>query len=342
MKLSGLLATLFAALSLAFSAAALAQQPIVIKFSHVTAPDTPKGQGAEKFRELAAAYTNGRVSVEIYPSSRLFKDIEEFEALRAGWIDMLAPSLSKLGLLGVKEFQVFDLPYLFPDRQSLYRTMDGELGASLLKKLEAKGVVGLAYWDNGFKQMSANRPLRSVGDFKGLKMRVQAGSRVLESQMRVLGAKPVVLPFSEVFPALKQGTVAGTENPVSNFYAERMHQVQKHLTISDHGYLGYAVIVNKKFWDGLPADMRAALERAMKEATAYERGIAQKINDDALAAVRKAGRTEVHVLTAAERTAWAQALERVYRDQEARIGAELIRAVRESASRGGNGQGASR
>lgn len=320
-------------LSLAVPDIAHGQQPIVIRFSHVVAPDTPKGRGAEKFRELAHKYTNGRVSVEVYPSSRLYKDIEEFEALRAGWVEMLAPSLSKLGLLGVPEFQVFDLPYLFPDKQALYRVMDGEIGQGLLKKLEPKGVLGLAYWDNGFKQMSGNRPLRRAEDFKGLKMRVQAGSRVLESQMRALGAKPVVLPFAEVFPALRQGTVQGTENPVSNFYAERMHQVQKHLTISDHGYLGYAVLVNRKFWEGLPAEVRAALDQAMKEATAHEREIAQKINDDALAAVRKAGTTEIHVLPAEERAAWSKAFERVYRDSEPRIGPEVIRRIREIAAR---------
>ncbi|MBI2313678.1 MAG: TRAP transporter substrate-binding protein [Betaproteobacteria bacterium] len=336
MKLSAFLLTMAA--SLAVSDLAHSQQPIVIRFSHVVAPDTPKGRGAEKFKELAHKYTNGRVSVEVYPSSRLYRDIEEFEALRAGWVEMLAPSLSKLGLLGVPEFQVFDLPYLFPDKQALYRVMDGDLGQGLLKKLEPKGVLGLAYWDNGFKQMSANRPLRNVDDFKGLKMRVQAGSRVLESQMRALGAKPVVLPFAEAFPALKQGTVQGTENPVSNFYAERMHQVQKHLTISDHGYLGYAVLVNRKFWEGLPGEVRAGLDRAMKEATVYERESAQKINDDALAAVRRAGTTEIDVLPPEQRAAWSKALEKVRKDSEARIGPEVMRRVREIAVQPGEKQ----
>lgn len=304
----------------------LAAEPIVIKFSHVVAPNTPKGKAAERFKQLAEERTNGRVRVEVYPNSQLYKDREEMEALQLGAVQMLAPSLSKFGPLGVREFEVFDLPYIFPNKETLYRTMDGEIGRKLFAKLESKGILGLAYWDNGFKQMSANRPLRTVEDFKGLKMRIQS-SKVLEAQMRALGANPQVMAFSEVYTALQQGVVDGTENPVSNFYTQKMHEVQKHLTISDHGYLGYAVIVNKRFWEGLPRDIRATLEQAMKEATEYERDIAQKENDEALARVKAAGTTEVYVLPLEGRLAWHKVLLPVHEQFMDVIGRDTIHAI---------------
>src|SRR5215212_9073893 len=270
-----------AALALAPFAAA-AQDPIVIKFSHVVTPDTPKGKGAEKFKELAEKYTNGRVKVEIYPNSQLYKDKEEVEALQLGAVQMLAPSLAKFGPLGAKEFEVFDIPYILPDKAALRRVTDGALGKKLFTKLEPKGIRGLAYWDNGFKVMSANKPLRMPEDFRGLKMRIQS-SKVLEAQMRALGAMPQVMAFSEVYQALQTGVVDGTENPPSNLFTQKMHEVQKFVTMSNHGVIEYAVIVNKKFWDGLPADIRATLQNAMKEATHYANDIAKQENEESLA-----------------------------------------------------------
>src|SRR3954468_18754164 len=241
---------------------AQAQQPIVIKFSHVVAPETPKGKGADKFKELAERYTNGRVKVEVYPNSQLYKDKEEVEALQLGAVQMLAPSLAKFGPLGVKEFEVFDLPYILPDKAALGRITKGPIGKGLLAKLEPKGIKGLAYWDNGFKIMTSNKPMHKVADFQGMKMRIQS-SKVLEAEMRALGAIPQVLAFSEVYQAMQTGVVDGNENTPSNCYTQKMHEVQKYATLSDHGYIGYAVIVNKKFWDGLPADVRPQLEKAM-------------------------------------------------------------------------------
>jgi C4-dicarboxylate-binding protein DctP len=313
------------ALSMAVSAA-WAADPIVIKFSHVVAPNTPKGKAAELFKKLAEERTGGRVVVEVYPNSQLYKDREETEALQLGAVQMLAPSLSKFGPLGVRQFELFDLPYIFPNKETLYRVMDGDIGKQLFSMLETKGIIGLAYWDNGFKHMSANRPLRTVDDFKGLKMRIQS-SKVLEAQMKALGANPQVMAFSEVYSALQQGVVDGTENPMSNFYTKKMNEVQKHLTLSQHGYLGYAVIVNKAFWEGLPADIRKILEQAMKEATDYERDIAQKENDDALAAVRKAGTTEVFVLPLEDRIKWWKALLPVHKEFEDKIGRDLIQSA---------------
>ena len=318
--------------ALALVGPAAAQSPIVIKFSHVVAPNTPKGLAAEKFKELAEKATKGRVKVEVYPNSTLYKDKEELEALQLGAVQMLAPSLAKFGPLGVKEFEVFDLPYIFPSKEVLYRVTEGPIGKDLFKKLEPKGITGLAYWDNGFKVMSANKPLHVPADFRGLKMRIQS-SKVLDAQMRALGANPQVLAFSEVYQALQTGVVDGTENPPSNLYTQKMHEVQKHVTVSNHGYLGYAVIVNKKFWDGLPADIRTALDKAMKEATTFEKAIAQRDNDLALEAIKKTGKTEIYTLSVKEQAEWRKALLPVQQSMESRIGKDLISAINKEAAK---------
>jgi C4-dicarboxylate-binding protein DctP len=323
---------LVVALAAAVSVSAYAQAPIVIKFSHVVATDTPKGQAAERFKELAEKATKGRVKVEVYPNSQLYKDKEELEALQLGAVQMLAPSLAKFGPLGVKEFEAFDLPYIFPSKTALYNVTEGPIGKGLLQKLEPKGITGLAYWDNGFKIMSANKPLHTPADFRGLKMRIQS-SKVLEAQMRALGANPQVLAFSEVYQALQTGVVDGTENPPSNMYTQKMHEVQKHLTVSNHGYLGYAVIVNKKFWDGLPADIRASLEQAMRDATTYEKAIAQRDNDLAMDAIRKAGKTTIYPLSVKEQAEWRKALAPVQKEMEGRIGTDLISAINKEAAK---------
>ena len=270
-----LLTALLTAAAIALPGLAQAQQPIVIKFSHVVTPDTPKGKGAEYFKKIAEERTKGKVKVEVYPNSQLYKDKEEVEALQLGAVQMLAPSLAKFGPLGAREFEVFDLPYIFDSYGELHKVTQGPIGQSLLNKLDSKGILGLAFWDNGFKVMSANKPLRKPEDFKGLKMRIQS-SKALDAQMRALGANPQVMAFSEVYQALQTGVVDGTENPPSNLYTQKMYEVQKHVTLSDHGYLGYAVIVNKKFWEGLPADIRATLEGAMKDATKYANDIARR------------------------------------------------------------------
>ncbi len=303
-----------------------AQQPIVIKFSHVVANDTPKGHAADFFKKKAEELTKGRVKIEVYANSTLYKDKEEMEALQIGAVQMLAPSLAKFGPLGVKEFEVFDLPYIFDGYDDLHKVTQGPLGRVLLGKLESKGVRGLAYWDNGFKSFSANKPLQTPADFKGLKMRIQS-SKVLESQMRTLGSLPQVLAFSEVYQALQTGVVDGTENPISNLYTQKMHEVQKHLTLTDHGYLGYAVITNKKFWDALPADIRKQLDDAMEQSTRYANQIAKMENEKSLEAVKKSGKTTVHTPTAAERLAIKKVMVKSHADMESRIGKDLIQSV---------------
>jgi C4-dicarboxylate-binding protein DctP len=325
--------TLLAASALAFSAPAVFAQagnPIVIKFSHVVAPDTPKGKGAQRFKELVEERSKGAIKVEVYPNSQLYKDKEELEALQLGSVQMLAPSLAKFGPLGVKEFEVFDLPFLFKDTDSFRAVTGGPVGQGLFQKLEPKGIKGLAFWDNGFHIMSANKPLHHVADFKGLKMRIQS-SKVLDAQMRALGAIPQVMAFSELYQGLQSGVVDGTEGVPSNFYTQKIYEVQKHMTLSNHGHLAYAVIVNKKFWDGLPANARQILEASIRDATTYANALAATENEQALQKIKASGKTTVYSLTPEERAEWVKALMPVHKEMQARIGKDTIDAVYKAA-----------
>ena len=296
MKIRALLVGLVA---MGLSAAAVAADPIVIKFSHVVAQDTPKGKAAEKFKALAEQYTNGAVKVEVYANSTLYKDKEEMEALQLGAVQLLAPSLAKFGPLGVREFEVFDLPYIFDGYDALNKITQGAVGQQLLAKLEPKGIRGLAFWDNGFKSFSANTPIKKPEDLRGKKMRIQS-SKVLEEQMREVKSLPQVMAFSEVYQALQTGVVDGTENPHSNLFTQKMHEVQKHMTVTDHGYLGYAVIANK---------------------------IAQEENDKSLEAIKKSGKTQVYMPTKEEKLAFKKVLVPVHQKMESRIGKEIIQNV---------------
>jgi len=312
-----------AVLAVGLAVPASAQSPIIIKFSHVVATDTPKGKASEKFKELAEKYTGGKVKIEVYPNSTLYKDKEELEALQLGSVQILAPSNSKFGPLGIREFEVFDLPYILPDLKTLRKVTEGPLGARLLKLLEPKGITGLAYWDNGFKQMSANKKLITPADYQGVKFRIQS-SRVLQAQFKALGSLPQVMAFSEVYQALQTGVVDGQENTWSNIYTQKMHEVQKYITETNHGYIGYVVIVNKKFWDDLPADIRDQLSKAMKEATDFNNAQSQKENDDALAEIKKSGKSEIIKLTPEQDEAMRKAMEPVYKDAASRVGQPLI------------------
>ncbi|MBE7942799.1 TRAP transporter substrate-binding protein [Ramlibacter aquaticus] len=310
--------------------AAFAQAPLVIKFSHVVAPDTPKGKGALKFKELVEERSKGAIKVEVYPNSQLYKDKEELEALQLGSVQMLAPSLAKFGPLGVKEFEAFDLPFLFKDEAAFRAVTEGPVGQDLFKKLEPKGIKGLAYWDNGFHIMSANRPLHHVADFKGLKMRIQS-SKVLDAQMRALGAIPQVMAFSELYQGLQSGVVDGTEGVPSNFYTQKIYEVQKHMTVSNHGHLAYAVIVNKKFWDGLSDAQRKILESAIKDSTTYANAIADTENKAAFDKIKASGKTTIYTLTPEERTEWVRALMPVHKEMESRVGKANMDAMYKAA-----------
>jgi C4-dicarboxylate-binding protein DctP len=305
---------------------AAAQNPIVIKFSHVVAPDAPKGKASEKFKELAEKYTNGKVKIEVYANSALYKDKEEVEALQLGAVQMLAPSTAKFGSLGFTEFEALDLPFIFRDETSFRNFANSELAKKMFAKLETTGVKGLAYWDNGFHVMSANRPIHDVKDFQGLKLRIQ-GSKVLNATTRAWGAIPQVMAFSEVYQALQTGVVDGFENVPSNIWTQKFYEVIKYVAVSYHGHLSYAVVTNKKFWDGLPTDVRSALEKAMAESTEYFNATAKAENEEALVQIKKTGRVEVYPLTPAERRSWVQAVLPVHKEMEKRLGKDVIDAL---------------
>ena len=304
-------------------AAAMAQGPIIIKFSHVVANDTPKGKGALKFKELAEKYTGGKVKIEVYPNSQLFKDKEEIEALQLGSVQILAPSTAKFAPLGVKEFEALDLPWLFKDEATYDKAMKGPVGKWLFKKLEAKGISGLAYWDNGFHMVSASRPLLMPADFEGLKFRI-SGSKIADQYFRNLGSIPQIMAFSEVYQALQTGVVDGCENTPSNYLTQKFYEVQKDITVSSHAHLQYAVIVNSKFWNGLPPDIRKQLDKAMDEATDYTNSIAVKENEEALADIKKSGKTTLHYLNDEQRKAWQKAMQPTYKWAKGRVGGEVL------------------
>jgi len=264
----------------------------VIRFSHVVAADTPKGRTANYLRTLLHETTGGEVVVDVFPNSTLYKDKEELEALHMGSVEMVAPSLAKLGPLGIRDFEIFDLPFIFDGYPALHRVTDGPVGADLMERLGKTGLLGLAFWDNGFKQMSANRPLLLPEDFRGLRMRIQE-SEVLEAQMKALGAVPDPMALSDVYMALKTGVVDGTENPASNFLTQQIYKVQKFMTLSNHGYLGYVVIVKERFWRDLSSDVRRAISEALAKATDFANEIAKRDNDSALQQIRSIGGTSI-------------------------------------------------
>jgi C4-dicarboxylate-binding protein DctP len=312
-------------LSLAAGRPASADEPIVIKFSHVVAPDAPKGKAALFFKELAEKYTSGRVKVEVYPNSSLYKDKEELEALQLGSVQLLAPSIAKFSPLGVKEFDVFDLPFLLSDEARARQMMASPMMADLNKKLEAKGVSPLAYWDNGAHDYTANKALILPEDFRGMKMRIQGG-KVQDAVARELGAIPQIIAFGELYQALQTGVVDGEDNVPTNILTQRFYEVQKHLTISHHSRLTYAFVTNKTFWNSLPDDVRAQLDRAVKETSVFFNETAAKDNSDAIEKIKASGKTEIHLLTEAEKKAWVAKLMPVHTEMQSR-GKDFIERI---------------
>lgn len=305
---------------------ASAQGPMVVKFSHVVATDAPKGKAADKFKELAEKHTGGKVKVEVYANSALYKDKEELEALQLGAVHMLAPSTSKFGPLGFSDFEALDLPFIFHDASRFKAFANSDLGKKMFTKLETKGVKGLAYWDNGFHIMGANRKIQNVKDFRGLKLRIQ-GSKVLEATTKAWGAIPQVMAFSEVYHALQTGVVDGLENVPSNFWTQKFYEVVKYFALSYHGHLSYALVANAKFWDSLPPDIKPGMEKAVAETTEYFGEIAAKENADALEGMRKTGKVEIYPLSPEDRKSWVQAVLPVHKEMEKRISKETIAAL---------------
>lgn len=302
---------------------------LTLRFSHVVAEDTPKGLAVMRFKALVEQRSQGAIEVQAYPGAQLYGDHDEMQALQLGAVEMLAPSLSKFGRIGFPEFELFDLPFLFNSVQDVRRITHGPVGQRLLQGLSRQGLLGLGFFDNGFKQMSANHPLLAPRDFVGLRMRVQA-SRVIAAQMRALGAHPVTLAFSETRRALANGVVHGTENPVSNFWTQAMHEVQSDLTLTEHGYLGYAVVVNQRFWAHLGTPERELLTQALDEAMAYGNQIADVQNSKALQALQAAGTTRIHTPSAAQRAELRRAVEPAHRDLAQRIGPAWMSVIRDT------------
>lgn len=321
------LLALVAAIGVAFTAPAIAADPIVIKFSHVTAADTPKGQAVEFFKKRAEELTKGRVQVEVFANSTLYKDKEELEALQLGAVQMLAPIAGKFGPAGVKEFEVFDLPYMFPDTEALHRVTRGPIGASMLKKLEPRNMVGLGFWDAGFRVLSSNKPIRTPDEAKGQKIRINS-SKVNQAIMRSIGALPQSMALSEVYTALQTGVVDGADGNLPNLYTQKQYEVQKHVTVTNHTYSGYVIVANKPFWEKLPADIRAALQTAMKDATALNDKVTEEDNAKAVAGIKASGKTEIHVPTPAEKALWVKAMSPVQDEMAPRVGKDLVAAIR--------------
>ena len=322
--------------AVAGSAAGLARAApagLTIRLSHVVAEDTPKGLAANRFQALVDARSGGRIAVVVYPDARLYGDHDEMQALQLGAVEMLAPSLSKFGRIGFPEFELFDLPYLFPDVANVRRITQGALGQRMLDRLGRQRLVGLGFMDNGFKHMSANRPLLEPAHFEGLRMRIQA-SRVIAAQMRALGARPVTLAFSETRRALAAGVVDGTENPVSNFWTQGMHEVQTDLSLTQHAYLGYAFVANQRFWESMSVPDRTLVSEALREALHFGNQIADTQNDKALSALREAGGTRIHVPTSAQMALMRKAVEPVHVGLARRIGAAWLDDARKAIDGG--------
>ncbi|AXA55616.1 C4-dicarboxylate TRAP substrate-binding protein DctP [Pseudomonas thivervalensis] len=315
-------------LALGAMSTAMAADPVVIKFSHVVAEQTPKGQGALLFKKLVEERLPGKVKVEVYPNSSLFGDGKEMEALLLGDVQMIAPSLAKFEQY-TKTVQLFDLPFLFDDISAVDRFQLSPEGQKLLKSMESKNITGLAYWHNGMKQLSANKPLREPKDARGLKFRVQA-SAVLEEQFKAVNANPRKMSFAEVYQGLQTGVVNGAENPYSNIYSQKMHEVQKYITESNHGLLDYMLITNTKFWSGLPPDIRTELDKILVEVTAQVNKEAAQLNEHDKQRILEAKTTEIITLTPEERGAWRDNMKPVWKKFEGDIGADLIKAAEAS------------
>ncbi|MBY0411333.1 MAG: DctP family TRAP transporter solute-binding subunit [Burkholderiaceae bacterium] len=326
---------LHALIATAGSAAGLgraAPASLTIRLSHVVAEDTPKGLAARRFQALVQERSGGRIAVVVYPRTSLYGDYDEMQALQLGAVEMLAPSLSKFGRIGFPEFELFDLPYFFPDLGVVRRITQGDLGRRMLAGLARQRLVGLGFMDNGFKHMSANRPLLEPAHFKGLRMRIQA-SRVINAQMRALGARPVTLAFSETRHALAARVVDGTENPISNFWTQAMNEVQTDFSLTQHAYLGYAFVANQRFWDAMAASDRDLISKALGEALEFGNQIADTQNDNALAALREVGTTRIHVPSAVQMDLMRKAVEPVHSGLAKRIGSAWLDDARAAIAR---------
>ncbi len=313
-----------AAVALGLASLVAHAEPITIKFSHVVAENTPKGLMANKFKELVAAdeALKDKVTVEVFPNSQLFDDDKVMEAMLLGDVQLAAPSLSKFQKYN-PQLLIYDLPFLFNNMAAVDKFQQSEDGQKLLTSMEDKGYIGLGYLHNGMKQLSANKPLKTPEDAKGLKFRIQS-SDVLAAQFEAVGGVPVKKPFSEVFTLMQTKAIDGSENPWSNIYSKKFHEVQSDITESDHGVLDYMVITSAEFWNGLDEDVRTALKKDMDAAVAYGNDMSTKKSDEDKQAIIDSKRSTVYTLTPEERQKWVEAMKPVWEKFKDTIGADLI------------------
>lgn len=302
-------------------------QRIVIKFSHVVAENTPKGLAADQFAQLVSEKTHGKVEVQVYPNSILYSDKDEFQALWQGDIQMIAPAFSKISTI-YPSWLVLDLPFAFPNQQAVDESLQGEIGQILFRTLESKNMKGLAFWSNGFKQVTSNQhPMLMPENFRGQRFRIMP-SKVLEDQYRLLQAQPIPIPFNEVYRNIEKGTIDGQENTISNIFTKRLYLGQKYLTLSNHGYLGYAVIINKSFWEKLPTNIQNAIQEALQETTEWNNQMAVSMNDKQLNQLRNMSVLQIDELTSEQRTQWIQATDSLYNKYADTIGYDLVNKVK--------------
>ncbi|MDO7787410.1 TRAP transporter substrate-binding protein [Desulforamulus aquiferis] len=304
-------------------------EKVVIKFSHVVAETTPKGQAALKFKELVEQKSGGQMEVQVFPSSQLVGDKEELEALLANNIQIIAPSVTKL--VGFEpSFQLVDMPFLFASDEAAMNFYNGPMGQKLMHSLEPKGMLGIAWWPNGAKHFTNNkRPLKTPEDFKGLKFRTQSGG-LLDAQFKALGAGSQTLAFAEVYQALQNGTVDGQENTFNNTDTQKYQEVQKYLTVSGHGRLDYVVLTNTKFWNSLTPEQQNIFNESMQEATEFATKLANELNDKSRENIEASGKVEFYELTEADREKFIKVLEPLYAEYEGKIGKEYIDAAKAS------------
>jgi C4-dicarboxylate-binding protein DctP len=300
----------------------------------VVAPGTPKGKAADLFAKMVNERMKGRVHVEVFPNSQLYNDNKVMEAMRLSDSKttgiMAAPSLSKFVKFS-RTIQAFDIPYLFNDINDVHKLVDSPLMATMTSPLEKKGLKAVSLWDNGMKVFSirGDKPLKNVpADFDGKKFRIQS-SEVHAAMIKSLGGVPQKLPFKEVYQALSQGVVDGQENAWSNVYSKKFYEVQDYITVSNHSYLGYMVVVSASFWNSLPDDIRNELTAIMAEATEANRRFAAEADKGDRAKIEAAGKAKVVELSADEVAQWRKAVAGVEGKFAKQVGVDLLKQIHE-------------
>ncbi|MGG4490871.1 DctP family TRAP transporter solute-binding subunit [Metabacillus idriensis] len=299
---------------------------IVIKFSHVVAENTPKGLAAEKFAEIIADRTDGKIKVEVFPNEIMYSDEKELQALKKGDVQMIAPSYSKMTEV-IPEWQVLDLPFIFQDEQHVKNVYTGEVGERLLGKLERENIKGLALWGNGFKQMTSSRgALIDPEDFSGQRFRIMP-SNTIAKQFELLHAIPKAASFNDVYIALEGNEFEGQENTISNIYSKGFYRLQKDMTVSNHGYLGYSVLMNEEFWNSLEPELQTQIQKAMNETTEWMLEESKDMNESQLRRMKQNSKIKIHELSEAEKDKWQEVFMPLYEAYSSEYGDNWIEDI---------------